>query len=172
MEYEAPCGSMLLGALSGKLCLCDWLGRADSEAVYRRLRTRLGAVIEYGPSDMTKHAAYMLDRYFDGGIRVLDVPLLFAGTDFQKDVWSRLLSIPYGAVITYSELARSVGRPEAVRAVANAVGANAMSIFVPCHRVIGRDGSLTGYAGGLAAKSSLLALESSCRHNNTAAPAP
>ncbi len=161
MEYEAPCGSMLLGALSGKLCLCDWRARSGREIIDRRLRTRLGAVMEYGPSDTTIHAAHMLDGYFDGTLRVLDMPLLLAGTDFQKEVWTRLSYIPYGAVVSYGELARIIGRPEATRAVANAVGANALSLFIPCHRIIGSDGSLTGYAGGIAAKRRLLALEAS-----------
>lgn len=150
---------MLLGALCGRLCMCDWLDRADRESVDRRLAARLDAVMEYGPSDVTLHASQLLDGYFAGKIREFDLPLLFAGTDFQKDVWKCLLTIPYGSVVSYSGLARLAGRTDATRAVANAVGANAMSIFVPCHRIIGSDGSLTGYAGGLAAKKHLLALE-------------
>ena len=89
-----------------------------------------------------------------------DIPMLFAGTDFQKKVWHKLLEIPYGVTISYGELATQLGMPKAVRAVANANGANAISIIVPCHRVIGSDHSLTGYGGGLAAKKKLLELES------------
>ena len=88
-----------------------------------------------------------------------DLPLLFAGTDFQKRVWDLLLTIPYGKTLSYGELARQLGLPNATRAVANANGANAISIFAPCHRIIGSDGTLTGYGGGLAAKRFLLELE-------------
>lgn len=159
MEYEAPCGSLLLGALSGKLCLCDWRARSGREIIDRRLRTRLGAVMEYGPSDATIHAAHMLDGYFDGTLRVLDVPLLLAGTDFQIKIWYELTGIIYGETASYSEIAGNIGSAGSVRAVAAATGANALSIFVPCHRVLGIGGALTGYAGGLDAKRNLLSLE-------------
>ena len=91
--------------------------------------------------------------------RGFTVPLLFAGTDFQQKVWRLLQEIPYGSTLTYAGLAAGLGMPGAVRAVANANGANALSLFVPCHRVIGADGSLTGYAGGTDAKKYLLDLE-------------
>jgi len=91
------------------------------------------------------------------------VPLLFVGTDFQKTVWNELLKIPFGKTISYGEMAKHIGRPQAVRAVANANGANSISIFAPCHRVIGSDHSLTGYGGGLSAKKFLLELESQPR---------
>ena len=87
------------------------------------------------------------------------MPLLFVGTDFQKNVWQELLKIPYGATITYADLAARLGRPNAVRAVANANGANAISIFAPCHRVVGSNGTLGGYGGGIEAKRFLLGLE-------------
>ena len=87
------------------------------------------------------------------------MPLLFVGSHFQKSVWQMLLEIPYGQTISYGEMARRIGMPKAVRAVANANGANAISIFAPCHRVIGSDRSLTGYGGGLDTKKFLLALE-------------
>ena len=87
------------------------------------------------------------------------MPLLFAGTDFQQAVWRQLLEIPYGQTISYGEMARRLGIPKAVRAVANANGANAICLFAPCHRVIGSNGSLTGFGGGLDAKKFLLKLE-------------
>ena len=88
-------------------------------------------------------------------------------TDFQKKVWDELLKIPYGQTISYGEMARRIGMPKAVRAVANANGANAISILAPCHRVIGSDGSLTGYGGGLAAKRMLLELEAVLSKQNS-----
>ena len=100
-----------------------------------------------------------MDEYFRRERRAFDIPLLFAGTEFQNKVWDMLLQIPYGRTVSYAGMALSLGMPKAVRAVANANGANAISIFAPCHRVIGSDGSLTGYGGGLDAKRFLLELE-------------
>ena len=100
-----------------------------------------------------------LDEYFRGERREFDIPLLLAGSDFQKRVWQQLPRIPYGQTVSYGELAAAIGSPKSVRAVANANGANAISIILPCHRVIGSDGRLTGYGGGLRAKQYLLDLE-------------
>lgn len=104
-------------------------------------------------------AARQLDEYFGRKRTTFDIPLLFAGTDFQKNVWRTLLEIPYGQTLSYGEMARRLGLPNSVRAVANANGANAISIFAPCHRVIGSNRSLTGYGGGIEAKKFLLELE-------------
>ena len=100
-----------------------------------------------------------LDEYFRGERRDFDIPLLLAGSDFQKRVWQQLPRIPYGQTASYGELAAAIGSPRSVRAVANANGANAISIILPCHRIIGSDGRLTGYGGGLRAKQFLLKLE-------------
>jgi methylated-DNA-[protein]-cysteine S-methyltransferase len=100
-----------------------------------------------------------LDEYFAGKRRQFELRLVPKGTAFQQAVWQALLAIPYGRTCSYSELASVIGRPKAVRAVGTANGANPISIIVPCHRVIGRDGSLTGYAGGLPRKQQLLELE-------------
>lgn len=159
-RYESPCGTLLLGSLDDRLCLCDWqMGREHNNRVNGRLRRMLGAEFEAGGSPVIDESKIQLDEYFAGARREFDVPLLFAGTDFQKKVWAALLTIPYGQTISYGEMARQIGMPAAVRAVANANGANAISIFVPCHRVIGSDRKLTGYAGGLAAKTFLLQME-------------
>lgn len=103
--------------------------------------------------------AAWLDQYFAGGDAPYAHPLVPVGTRFQQDVWRALLSIPYGNVATYADIARHVGRPSAVRAVGAANGRNPIAILIPCHRVIGSDGTLTGYAGGLERKQALLALE-------------
>lgn len=110
-------------------------------------------------SATTAEAARQLDEYFSGDRRAFDIPLLPVGTAFQVAVWRKLMEIPYGQTVSYAALAKLLGHPKAVRAVANANGANALSIFIPCHRVIGGDSSLTGYAGGLAAKRFLIGLE-------------
>lgn len=104
-------------------------------------------------------AAAQLREYLDGNRTVFDLPLDPGGTDFQREVWFALNDIAYGTTASYRDLAAAVGRPDAVRAVGAANGANPIAVFLPCHRVIGADGSLTGYGGGLDLKRSLLALE-------------
>lgn len=158
-EYDAPCGRLVLGALGNRLCLCDWVHGKHREQNEQRLKRILSADFHTGTSPLLDAAALQLDEYFAGQRRRFDIPLLLTGTEFQKKVWQALLEIPYGATISYGELASRIGMPHAVRAVANANGANAISIFAPCHRVIGSDNSLTGYAGGLPAKQYLLGLE-------------
>lgn len=100
-----------------------------------------------------------LDEYFAGRRQVFELPLAPQGTAFQQSVWKALQKIPYGQTSYYSRLAEQLGKPKAVRAVGTANGANPISVIIPCHRVIGRDGSLTGYAGGLHRKAQLLTLE-------------
>jgi methylated-DNA-[protein]-cysteine S-methyltransferase len=104
-------------------------------------------------------AAAQLERYFAGESRAFDVPVALHGTPFQRAVWEELLSIPYGSTATYGELAARLGRPSASRAVGAATGRNPVSIVVPCHRVVGSSGALTGYAGGVPRKRALLTLE-------------
>lgn len=159
--YESPCGILLLGSFGDRLCLCDWQVEKHRGHVDRRLKRFLHAEFEEGTSETIYNAVCQLDEYFAGQRRNFDVPLLFVGTDFQKKVWNALLEIPFGKTVSYGEMARMIGMPSAVRAVANANGANSISIFAPCHRVIGSDHSLTGYGGGLETKRALLRLEGS-----------
>ena len=110
-------------------------------------------------SPLLRRAAKQLEEYFAGERRVFDLPLAATGTAFQEAVWAALAAIPFGETRSYGDLARDLGRPRAVRAVGAANGRNPLPIVVPCHRVIGADGSLIGYAGGMARKRSLLELE-------------
>lgn len=158
-RYESPCGILILGSYGDKLCLCDWQMESHRNHVDRRLKRQLDAEFEVGTSAVIENAVKELDEFFAGKRREFDVPLLLVGTDFQKTVWNELLKIPYGKTVSYGEMARRIGNPRAVRALANANGANSISIFAPCHRVIGSDNSLTGYGGGLEAKRKLLTLE-------------
>lgn len=112
-----------------------------------------------GGSALLRAAQEQLQEYFAGRRRHFDLPLALRGTDFQRQVWSALRSIPWGSTRSYGDIARAIGRPRAVRAVGAANGANPLPIVLPCHRVIGAGGALTGYAGGLARKRRLLALE-------------
>lgn len=158
-KYESPCGTLILGSFGDKLCLCDWQTEKHRIHVLNRLRRILDAEFIEGTSAVTDKAIAQLEEYFAGKRLEFDIPLLFAGTDFQKKVWNKLLTIPFGKTISYGEMAQQLGMHKAVRAVANANASNSISIFAPCHRVIGRDHTLTGYAGGLAAKAYLLNLE-------------
>lgn len=159
--YQSPCGELILGSYDGRLCLCDWTDERRRQKIDKRIGGRLRAGFRHGGDSVTAMAAEQLDEYFDRRRELFDIPLLMAGTDFQKRVWDMLLQIPYGATESYGRLSARLGDPKAVRAVAAANGANAISIFIPCHRIIGGDNRLVGYAGGLAAKRLLLELESS-----------
>ena len=124
-------------------------------------RVKLGPMRESPDHPVLLETERQLGEYFAGSRRQFALTLRFAGTEFQRQVWQALLAIPYGETRSYSEIARQIGRPNAVRAVGAANGRNPISIVTPCHRVIGASGDLTGFAGGLAAKRYLLSLENS-----------
>ena len=122
-------------------------------------RVRIGETIQDDDHPILTEAEQQLTAYFAGTLQTFTVPLDFVGTDFQKQVWAALLTIPHGETRSYADIARQIGRPTATRAVGAANGRNPISIIAPCHRVIGTNGKLTGFAGGLAAKELLLTLE-------------
>lgn len=159
-HYNSPCGELILGSYGEKLCLCDWI-RDDRrrQRVDNRILKGLQGVFTDGTSPTIEKAIEELEEYFKGLRTHFDIPLLVIGTDFQKKVWQALLELPYSSTVSYGDLAEKLGCKSSVRAVANAIGANAISILIPCHRVIGSNNSLTGYAGGIPAKSHLLNLE-------------
>ncbi len=117
---------------------------------------------EEGLTALLERASRQLEEYFAGKRKQFDLPLSLRGTEFQRQVWAALRDIPYGETRSYGQIAQAVGRPKAVRAVGMANHRNPISIIVPCHRVVGADGSLTGYGGGLENKKFLLALERGC----------
>ena len=124
---------------------------------------RFGASVETSDHYLLEDAATQLQEYFAGERREFDLPLSPVGTIFQKSVWSALLSIPFGQTVSYSEIACQINNPKACRAVGMANNRNPLPIFIPCHRVVGKKGQLTGYAGGLAIKEYLLKQESGSR---------
>ena len=159
--YDSPCGRLVLGSIGDRLCLCDWNGKPCAEKNRRRLVRYLNADLREAPSDIIRRTREQLEAYFAGERTAFDIPLRPVGTDFQQRVWAVLLEIPYGQTRTYKDIALAVDNLKGIRAVAQAVGANGLSVLIPCHRVIGTDGTLTGFAGGLKAKQMLLALEGS-----------
>jgi methylated-DNA-[protein]-cysteine S-methyltransferase len=148
----SPVGALTLVAGASGLAAILW---EDD----RPGRVRLGAMAEEPDHPVLAEAEAQLREYFAGTRTRFDLPLDAEGTDFQKRVWEQLLAIPFGETRTYGEIARAIGSPNAVRAVGGANGRNPLSIVAPCHRVIGGNGTLTGFAGGLEAKRYLLALE-------------
>ena len=152
--YQSPCGTLILGSFENKLCMCDWV-------VSEERRAAIDKRIEN--SEVITQTISQLDEYFSRQRTTFDIPLLLIGTEFQKSVWNELLNIPYGTTISYAQLSQRLDNPKAIRAVASSNGANSISILIPCHRVIGSDHKLTGYAGGLVAKKTLLELESNER---------
>ncbi|MHA7880129.1 MAG: methylated-DNA--[protein]-cysteine S-methyltransferase [Saccharospirillum sp.] len=137
-----------------------WLAiEASDHAITGIAFVTAGALPEPNESNLTNRAKVQLEGYFAGKRQTFDLPLAPPGTDFQKQCWRALQAIPFGDTRSYAEQARSIDRPKAVRAVGSANGANPIAIVIPCHRVIGTNGRLTGYAGGLDRKAWLLALE-------------
>jgi methylated-DNA-[protein]-cysteine S-methyltransferase len=157
--FKTNFGELVLGAYEDKLCLCDWRYRHMRSAVDLRLCKGLNTAMQEKDSEVLEQTRLQLDQYFASEREKFDLPLLLVGTDFQKSVWNMLLTINYGTTATYLSLSEKLGNAKAIRAVASANGANAISIIVPCHRIIGSDGELVGYAGGLDAKRKLLRLE-------------
>lgn len=162
IQYNSsPCGELILGSLNNTLCLCDWRNMPCANRNKQRLVRLLNAEFAEELTPVLEKAKLQLNQYFAGRRRVFDVPLLLVGTDFQQRVWNALQHIPYGQTLSYKEVAQSIGNAQGIRAVAQAIGANGISIFIPCHRVIGSNHSLTGFAGGLDAKEKLLKIEGS-----------
>ena len=149
----------MLGTYDGKLCMCEWIaGRHTyNDDGFPIDGLRQPCISQTSPT--IRQAIAQLDEYFAGSRFQFDLPLMMQGTVFQQAVWQALSALPYSATTTYAAIAYRIGNPKAVRAVANAIGRNPLQIIIPCHRVIGSNGSLTGYAGGLSAKCFLRALE-------------
>lgn len=149
---QSPVGTLTLVARGNSLAAVLW----EEE---RENRVRLGDLQRDDAHPTLQATARQLGEYFAGNRQRFELPLDFVGTDFQRQVWAALLTIPFGETRSYGDIARQIGNPSAVRAVGAANGRNPISIIAPCHRVIGASGSLTGFAGGLQAKQYLLALE-------------
>ena len=148
----SPVGALTLVASDAGLTAILWENDRPG-------RVKLGAMEEAPDHPLLIEAERQIRGYFAGERTSFSVPLDFRGTDFQKSVWAALLTIPFGETRSYGEIARQIGRPSASRAVGAANGRNPISIIAPCHRVIGTNGALTGFAGGLAAKEALLGME-------------
>lgn len=151
-----PLGPMLAGATARGVCLLEFIDRRMLETQVKTLRRRLKAELVPGTNEHFEALNLQIAEYFAGTRTEFDLPLILTGTPFQQEVWQGLREIPYGETRSYGEQAANLGRPHAVRAVARANGENRIAIIIPCHRVVGKDGRLTGYGGGLWRKRYLL----------------
>lgn len=158
-HIETDLGTMVAGATERGICMFEFADYKLLDLELRQLAESLDAPLVQGENLHFDALRGQLEQYFAGERREFDLPLDLVGTEFQKKVWLGLLQIPYGRTATYGEQAARLGQPSAVRAVAGANGKNKISIILPCHRVIGADGTLTGYGGGIWRKKKLLDME-------------
>ena len=155
-HFRTDFGELILGSYNEMLCLCDWKYRKMRSEIDERIQKGLSVTYKEGTSQILEKTISQLQEYFLGKRKEFDIPLLLIGSEFQKQVWEALKTVSFGDTKTYLELSSTLGNKKAIRAVASANGANANSIIVPCHRIIGSKGELTGYAGGLNTKKKLL----------------
>lgn len=161
--YKSNVGELFLAEFDDQLCMCDWTNRKMADSIKKRIISHINAPFLEQETAFLVSVKQQLDAYFNKTRTNFDIPLLLLGTEFQKSVWQELLTIPYGKTLSYLGLSKQLNNENAIRAVASANGANAISIIVPCHRIIGNKGELVGYAGGLYAKKKLLELEQSSK---------
>jgi AraC family transcriptional regulator, regulatory protein of adaptative response / methylated-DNA-[protein]-cysteine methyltransferase len=158
---ESPLGPLIAGVRENALVLLEFSDRRMLEAQFTTLRRLFKSPIVPGESQLFAKLRSELNRYFSGTLKRFTIPIAYPGSPFQRKVWDGLLAIPYGATISYEELARRVGDARAQRAVGHANGLNRIGIIIPCHRVVNKSGKLGGYGGGLWRKQRLLELERS-----------
>lgn len=158
-RIETPLGTMYACAVREGICLLEFTDRKMLETEFKALSKALNATIVQGENEHFQLLEQQLNEYFEGKRKSFTVQLFTPGSDFQQRVWTALQNIPYGRTRSYTEQAVAIQKPEAIRAVANANGMNRISILIPCHRVIGTNGHLTGYGGGIWRKKWLLEME-------------
>ena len=158
-QISTPLGPMIAASIKNGICLLEFTDRRGLETEFIDLQKRLQAPIVTSETKLIQKLKKQLHEYFQGERKSFDIELVTPGSDFQNQVWSELRQIPYGQVRSYKQQAQALGNPKAIRAVARANGMNRIAIIIPCHRVIGSDGSLVGYAGGLERKKKLLEIE-------------
>ena len=158
-HIETPIGTMVACANDKGICMLEFLDRKLLETELKDIAQREKTTVIQGESSYFSPLERELSEYFAGKRQEFSIPLHLMGTDFQQRVWQLLRTIPYGQTWSYKQQATALGSPKSVRAVANANGQNHISILIPCHRVIGSNGTLTGYGGGLWRKKFLLELE-------------
>jgi AraC family transcriptional regulator of adaptative response/methylated-DNA-[protein]-cysteine methyltransferase len=158
-RFESPLGPMFACATDEGLCLLEFSERRWLDKELKTISQLLDASIIHGMNDHLQQVENQMNEYFRKERTEFTIPLVTPGTEFQQKVWKELQNIPYGSTRSYKEQSIALGQPSAIRAVANANGMNRIAVIIPCHRVIGEDGHLTGYGGGIWRKKWLLDLE-------------
>jgi len=158
-RVATPLGSMVMGVSDQGLCLLEFTERRMLDTRLKHLRQRMGRVFLPGDHPLMQQVKIELDNYFDNNLQEFKIPIQAPGSSFQESVWKALRELPYGEMRSYAQIAERIGQPSAVRAVGRANGDNRIAIIIPCHRVVGSGGELTGYGGGLWRKAYLLTLE-------------
>jgi O-6-methylguanine DNA methyltransferase len=156
---KTPTGEMLFGATDKNLVILEFGYRRMMSKLLDRVAKKLNGVFVLGENEIITSTKKQLEEYFNGERKEFTVPLEFTGTEFQNKVWNALIQIPYGETHSYLQLSQQLGNPLAIRAVARANGENCLAIIVPCHRIIGSNGEMIGYGGGIQRKKFLLNLE-------------
>lgn len=151
-RIDTPLGEMIAGATKEGICLLEFNDRKNLDSEFEDLASLFNTKVVNGRNKHLRELKKQLKDYFKGTRKEFTIPLIKQGTEFQQEVWKELQRIPYGTTRSYLDQATSLNNPGSVRAVANANGANRIAIIIPCHRVIGSDGSLVGYGGGLERK--------------------
>lgn len=164
-HIETPLGEMIACATNKGICLLEFNNRKNIEGQFQKTEKELNSIIVEEDNIHFDLLKKELAAYFRRELNQFTVPLDLIGTEFQKKVWQALLTIPYGKTVSYLQQSEAMGNPLSIRAVANANGMNKIAIIVPCHRVIGSNGKLTGYAGGLERKRWLLNMEKGITEN-------
>ena len=157
-EYHSPIGNLLIGTREGFLVLCDFVNRRGG--IEKSIK-KTSPETSHADADLVTLVINQLKEYFEGRRRNFDIPVILSGNEMELAVYKALTKVSYGNTATYSDIAAAAGYPRAVRAVASCIGRNPIAIIVPCHRIIGRDGKLHGYAGGTEVKRELLTSEGS-----------
>ncbi|MBL7771954.1 MAG: methylated-DNA--[protein]-cysteine S-methyltransferase [Chitinophagaceae bacterium] len=157
--YKSPVGDLIIGVYNDAVCMIDWKYRKMRSQIDQRICSFFKSEYIFQGHPLHDVVTHELEAYFQKQVTTFSFPLNLAGTSFQCEIWKLLQQIPYGKTLSYLQLAKLYGNELAIRAVASANGANAISIVIPCHRIIGSKGELTGYAGGIQAKKKLLQLE-------------
>ena len=168
--YKTIIGELILGSYENQLCLLDFRYRKMRSIIDNRLLTNLDAFYFEKETPLLRITILQIKAYLKGTRTEFSLPIKMVGSPFQLKVWEALKTIPYGTTISYLDLARQIGYPNAVRAVASANGANAIALIIPCHRVIGSSQKLVGYAGGLRIKKKLLETELALSKNPNELP--
>ncbi len=158
-HIQTPLGPMVLGSIEDKICFLEFYLPERYQEMSGKIRKTYDAELVEGSNSVIEQAEKELQEYFSGTRKVFTVPLDLRGSEFELKVWNQLLKIPYGQVCSYSDIAKRIRNLQSIRAVGGANHNNPIAIIVPCHRVVGKNGSLTGYGGGLEKKKFLLELE-------------